>query len=81
MGAIINGLTTFINKYLQLTNEDEVMEFLLEVTSNIMIDCLRKPGNKLLKKKEKLKIKVKYFQDKITEILGNPEFKEQQNLK
>jgi hypothetical protein len=57
------------------------MDFLLDVTSNIMIDCLRKPGNKLLKKKEKLKTKVKYFQEKITEILGNPDFKDIQSQK
>lgn len=38
-----------------------------------MIDCLRKPGNKLSKKKEKLRIKIKYFQEKIAEILGNHE--------
>lgn len=36
-----------------------------------MVECLRKPGNKLIKKKQKLQIKIKYFQQKISEILGN----------
>lgn len=62
MGAIITGLTAFIQKYASLSSEDETIEFLLEITSNIMIDCLRKPGNKLSKKKDKLQIKIKYFQ-------------------
>jgi hypothetical protein len=51
MGAIINGLNEFINEYVDLRSEDDILEFLLEITSNIMIDCLRKPGNKLCKKK------------------------------
>ncbi len=36
-----------------------------------MVECLRKPGNKLIKKKQKLQIKIKYFQEKISDILGN----------
>jgi hypothetical protein len=35
-----------------------------------MVECLRKPGNKLTKKKEKLQTKIKYFQEKIADILG-----------
>lgn len=62
MTAIIQGLNTFHLRYSSLVGEEDVMDFLLEITSNIMIDCLRKPGNKLAKKKEKLKIKIKYFQ-------------------
>lgn len=62
MSAIITGLNSFIFKYTTLHSEDDTLEFLLDITRNIMIDCLRKPGNKLGKKNDKLKVKIKYFQ-------------------